>query len=150
MDIGTCSAQVVGLGSVTLLHIGHDHPDYDRSVEENGSGLAEINRLRGGHVHIYPNGERFPLGEIGPFHPAEPETYLPPEVWQRALEAAQREQAEATVRPPEEVLMLLEERQTARLNKQWERSDALRNQIQSMGWLVKDTRDGMEVERKLS
>lgn len=49
---------------------------------------------------------------------------------------------------PEEVLRLLEQRAEARRNKDWTASDTLRDGIASLGWLVKDTRDGQKLSRK--
>ncbi len=49
---------------------------------------------------------------------------------------------------PEEILNLIQERKTARENKKWEESDRLRDLINSKGYNIKDTKDGMEVTRK--
>lgn len=46
---------------------------------------------------------------------------------------------------PQEILELLEERKIARQNKDWEKSDKLRDEIQEKGYEVKDTKDGVEV-----
>lgn len=43
---------------------------------------------------------------------------------------------------PGEVQALLDQRQAARAAKDWKQSDALRNDIASLGWLVKDTPKG--------
>ncbi len=47
---------------------------------------------------------------------------------------------------PQEVLSLIEQRKQAREQKDWAKSDELRNLIESMGYKVKDTKDGMEVK----
>lgn len=46
---------------------------------------------------------------------------------------------------PDEVKKLIEERKNARENKDWEQSDILRDKISQLGFLVKDTKDGMEI-----
>ncbi|HSI20532.1 MAG TPA: cysteine--tRNA ligase [Verrucomicrobiae bacterium] len=46
---------------------------------------------------------------------------------------------------PEEVSRLLEEREKARADQDWDRSDALRNQMADLGYHVKDTASGQEV-----
>jgi cysteinyl-tRNA synthetase len=46
---------------------------------------------------------------------------------------------------PEEVQKLVEDRQAARANKDWARSDLLRDEIQSLGYTVQDSKDGMKV-----
>lgn len=43
---------------------------------------------------------------------------------------------------PDQVTALAEERQVARVNKDFARSDQLREQIAQSGWLIKDTADG--------
>ena len=42
---------------------------------------------------------------------------------------------------------LLEERKTARENKNWVLSDELRDKIKEHGYIVKDTKEGMTVEK---
>jgi len=46
---------------------------------------------------------------------------------------------------PAEVQKLVEDRQAARANKDWARSDLLRDEIQNLGYSVQDTKDGMKV-----
>lgn len=48
---------------------------------------------------------------------------------------------------PEEVKKLVQERKLARENKDWAKSDELRDKIIEMGFLVKDTKDGMEITK---
>ena len=54
---------------------------------------------------------------------------------------------QAKIDVPENVLKLLEERKQARQNKNWELSDNLRDKIKELGYAVKDTKDGMTVEK---
>ena len=49
---------------------------------------------------------------------------------------------------PANVTRLLQQRAGARADKNWSESDALRVQIEELGWLVKDTRDGQKLARK--
>ena len=46
---------------------------------------------------------------------------------------------------PEEVKKLVSARQRARTEKNWADSDRLRDEIQAMGYIVQDTKDGMKV-----
>ena len=46
---------------------------------------------------------------------------------------------------PQEILNLIDQRKTARQNKDWPKSDELRDLIKSKGYEVNDTKDGMEV-----
>ena len=48
---------------------------------------------------------------------------------------------------PEEILKLIEERKKARENKEWNKSDELRDIIKEKGYEIKDTKDGMEVKK---
>ena len=48
---------------------------------------------------------------------------------------------------PEEVLKLLDERNIARKEKDWKKSDELRDKIQEYGYRIEDTKDGTNIER---
>ena len=48
---------------------------------------------------------------------------------------------------PQEILDLIEKRKLARMDKDWAKSDELRDLIQSKGYEVKDTKNGMEVKK---
>ena len=48
---------------------------------------------------------------------------------------------------PQEILDLVEQRRQAREEKNWEESDRIRNLILEKGYVVKDTKNGMEIER---
>ena len=148
MDPESGECQVGGLGGVTLLHTGHIHPRRSRAPGLAGSGLAELAEQRDGHVHYYHSGERFPLSEIGPFRPYHPEASLPPEIWQRALQAARPAAPETPAGPPTEILALVQEREAARQRKDWPASDALRQQIAALGWELKDTAEGPVVTKR--
>ena len=49
---------------------------------------------------------------------------------------------------PAEVHTLLEQRKAARLAKEWKQSDSIRDRIDALGWVVKDTKDGQELTPK--
>ena len=48
---------------------------------------------------------------------------------------------------PQEILDLVEERKQARANKNWAKSDELRDLIQSKGYEIKDTKEGAEIRK---
>ncbi len=54
----------------------------------------------------------------------------------------------ATVSAPDEVIALAEQRRDARKNKDFAKSDELRDKIAELGYIVKDTRDGYTLEEK--
>lgn len=153
LDLAAGVGRVGGLGGVTLIHTGHRHA---RPAAPNlrGTGLAEVAAQRAGHVHQYASGESFPLSECCPLEAPPPAQGLPPEVWRAALAAAARQEAArqappaapAPATPPPEVLALAEARQQARLRKDWPAADALRKQIEALGWKVADTAEGFRIE----
>ena len=49
---------------------------------------------------------------------------------------------------PEEIVRMAEERKHARLARDWQKSDELRDAIQVGGWEVRDTKDGQVVTRR--
>ena len=48
---------------------------------------------------------------------------------------------------PEEIKELLELRKKAREDKNWELSDQLRDELREKGYIVKDTKEGMTLEK---
>ena len=50
---------------------------------------------------------------------------------------------------PEEINILLEKRKKARDEKYWELSDKIRDEIKEKGYIVKDTKEGMTLEKIL-
>ena len=48
---------------------------------------------------------------------------------------------------PEEILKLVEERNIARKEKNWEESDRIRDLLQEKGYVVKDTKDGAKISK---
>ena len=66
--------------------------------------------------------------------------------WQRinyvlALEAVEE-------KPAEEISRMADERAKARLARDWQKSDELRDALQARGWEVRDTKDGQVVTRR--
>lgn len=56
-------------------------------------------------------------------------------------------QEQEEIELPEEIAGLVEKRKNARENKDWAESDRIRDLIKEKGYLVKDTKDGMSIER---
>lgn len=54
---------------------------------------------------------------------------------------------EKTLDLPEEVMKLVEERKKAREQKNWAESDRLRDEINKLGYNIKDSKTGMELEK---
>ena len=47
---------------------------------------------------------------------------------------------------PDEILQLAKARETARVDKNWQRADEIRDQVLSAGYAIEDTRDGPRVK----
>ncbi len=56
-------------------------------------------------------------------------------------------ETERKIELPEEIQKMIEERKIARENKDWAKSDDLREKIEQAGYSVKDTKEGMTVEK---
>ena len=59
----------------------------------------------------------------------------------------QKEIEEKTIEIPEEIKDLIEKRKQARQNKDWALSDQIRDELKEKGYLVKDTKEGMTIEK---
>jgi len=66
--------------------------------------------------------------------------------WQRINQVLQLQDQAASM--PENVSALVGKRAEARAAKDWSESDALRAEIESLGWFVKDTKDGQKLTKK--
>ncbi len=58
------------------------------------------------------------------------------------------EKTETKLDIPEEIQKLLDERKIARENKNWELSDKIRDIIQEKGYIIKDSKNGVSIEKK--
>jgi cyanophycinase-like exopeptidase len=151
MDPYRCECQVRGLGSVTLVHAGHEHArgahihsSVDSSQKDIGDNadLVSITEQRASHVHQFHDGQIFPLGEIGRFHPYQTEASLPSHIWKNAIQAFAGSSSATAQSPSTKVLELIRAREVARQSKKWEIADEIRKQVEMMGWEILDTSTG--------
>ncbi len=158
MDPARTTCQVRGLGRVTLIHTGHKHlaaANIRRSLENSektyraDGDLGIISEQRSGHVHTYHDTQVFPMSELGHFHPYHPEACIPPDIWHMAILASQCIGEEKQEVPPEQVMLLIKQREQARHSSNWISADDLREQIIKLGWEISDTKDG-PVYKKLN
>ena len=49
---------------------------------------------------------------------------------------------------PDEVKLLVDSRENHRKNKEWQKSDLIRDKLLSMGWKLKDTPNGPKITKK--
>ena len=153
MDVQAGQGKVLGAGEVIWMHVGHIHAGAGDDVLRREAGLEGLMRRSGGHVHRYRTGESFPLHECCPMGAVIPGQGLPPWVWEAALKAAALSTAALSTAaqedaPPEEVLRLADEREQARKGKDWQKADALREQIAGLGWQLEDGKEGVKLRRK--
>src|SRR5439155_705589 len=70
--------------------------------------------------------------------------------WWSRINTVLELESESEVAVPAEVAQLGEERQNARREKHWKRSDELRDQISALGWEVRDTKEGQKLTPRTS
>ena len=147
MELKEEVCQVIGLGGVTLIHTGHAHiAEAAHSEIARQNNLEQVVNSRQGHVHQYQNGDHFALSECCPLDLPSSGEGIPPQVWQTVLDAQKNSLPEPRSTPSQQILDLVEERQRARAEKDWSRSDMLRRQILELGWQIKDTPQGPQLE----
>ncbi len=119
------------------------------------AGTCQV--LGRGAVHLYCDGDecayeagrQFSLDALGEFSlPRERFKGIDPLASNVVLKSEQLRQAQYNQRgnAPQEVLRLVELRQAAREQRRWQDADRLRDQIAAMGWAVKDTPSGADLE----
>jgi hypothetical protein len=117
--------------------------DFEKMICEV-QGVSSVTILNGDETSMYPAGANFSLNELGGIGIPDPvESGIAAEVWRSTLEA----QIVAEEKPPEEALSLLEQRKVARAKKDFAESDRLRDEISALGWTVKDTKEGQQLEK---
>lgn len=105
-------------------------------------GVSTVSLARECDPKIHPAGMKFPLKELGEVRVPDPiHQGIPPAAWDMAVNAPLLEED----RPSQEVLTLAQQRQQARLDKQWAESDRLRDRIAALGWTVQDTKEGQKL-----
>jgi hypothetical protein len=137
---GEC--RVIGKGGVTLLRTGKANATYTEKL--NADEELPNHALL---LSNYQEGEKFSLSEIGSFHPFNPEAVIPTDVWTQTLRAKEKkaDAGDEDEAPPESVIELVNEREKARLQKDWGIADHLRDDIARFGWVVVDTLDGPQL-----
>lgn len=116
---GTRQVRVIGVGTCTLPQ-------------------AENEALK------FKDGDSFSAEQLGPWRDLETvPNWITPEVWEKAV--ALQGEMDSAPDVPAEIHALNEEREQARAARDWAQSDALRDQMEALGWRVVDTPDGPEL-----
>jgi len=110
------------------------------------SGVGSVTVIHSLHSEVYQKGTEFPITNLGAF------------IWQddpkagistRALEMVKCVTVDEPVEAvPAEMVHLAEERQQARLRRDWVTADTLRKKMANLGWLVQDTPEGQKIVRQ--
>src|SRR5262245_28474881 len=109
------------------------------------SGVSSVSLVRG-DPEMFPSGSKFPLSELGEFRAPEPiEKDIPAHVWEMCLNVPLLDEDQ----PSEHVMSLVEQRVTARANKNWTESDKLRDEITALGWTVQDSKEGYKLVKNI-
>ena len=120
LDISELECRVLGKGTVTLVHDGTER--------------------------VFQAGSDFPMSELGDARIPDASEGIRPEVWAETMQAEQQAREETPSTLPDEAAALIAEREEARRAKQWDRADALRDQLAGMGYAVTDTPEGTQWE----
>lgn len=109
-------------------------------------GISSVTLLRECNPEIIPAGKVFPVEELGEVRwPRIHEEGIPAVAWEMVQHDVQvQDQEEA----PAEVARLAEDRNRARLRKDWESADGLRQQIEALGWTIQDTQEGQKIVKQ--
>lgn len=92
----------------------------------------------------YSDGDVIPVTELGNWQSLDKvPQIISPEVWEKAVAIEEEMQREPEA--PAEVLALIQQRDQARMDKDWTRADELREKIEAAGWRLMDTPEGTEL-----
>ena len=107
-------------------------------------GVSSVSVVKNTSMEIYPAGAKFSLNELGNFKMSEMlEDGIRTEIWEMIRNAVEVDEDQ----PPVKVLELLEQRKEARARKDFAESDRLRDEVATLGWTVKDTKDGQQLQK---
>jgi hypothetical protein len=123
IDFQTASVEVMGRGGITVIKTGQEQH--------------------------FSTGQSFPLTTLGALRLPKLSEGIPADVLQEAVTSL-TEADIAQPLPPDEVLALVQKRQSARARRDWAAADILRERIAAAGWSVLDTPEGPRVEPKAS
>ena len=132
-------ATIIGLDEHTGLVL-----DLARA-EGHVLGQGRVTVVREGIEEPYADGVAFGLDRLGPFRPADLLTMLPTAVVDEARSVAAAASAAEPTPASRKILALVAAREAARREQDWAAADALRSQIEALGWQVQDTPSGPNV-----
>lgn len=132
-------ATVVGIDEHTALTLDFS----ERTCRVLGKGTVTL--VHDGTERVYQAGSNFPMSELGDVRIPDASEGISPDVWAETIEA-QRSRENSASSLSDEAAALIAEREETRQMKQWDRADALRDQLAEMGYTVTDTPQGTQWE----
>lgn len=132
-------ATVVGIDEHTALTLDFS----ERTCRVLGKGTVTL--VHDGTEQVYQAGSNFHMSELGDVRIPDAQEGINPDVWTETIEA-QRSRENSASSLSDEAAALIAEREEARRMKQWNRADALRDQLTEMGYTVTDTPQGTQWE----
>jgi len=106
-------------------------------------GKGAVTIIRNGEQRVITTGQTITFREIDGFCLPNLDQLVSNEIKDRFLNSSFDHPPRE---PDSEILELVKLRQDARENQDWARADQLRDQLLSMGWTVKDTPSGPEIQ----
>ncbi|MBN1439528.1 MAG: hypothetical protein JW929_08970 [Anaerolineales bacterium] len=103
-------------------------------------GRGAVTVLRGGEERVHPAGEEFPLEELGEYRMPSKPFGAGEDVWKDVSD--RRSAGETVPVPPAQVAEMIARRERARRTGDYAAADALRTDIERLGWTVMDTPRG--------
>ncbi len=115
--------------------------DFEKGICEV-NGVSSVSVVRECDPQMYPSGSTFPLTEFGEYQiPTPLDKDIPAHVWDMVVNAPPIEEDQ----PSDEARALADKRQHARAEKDWVKSDQLRDEIAALGWTVQDSKEGYKL-----
>lgn len=111
-------------------------------------GSGSVTWLRAGTQAQAASGQRFSLAELGEVRMPDVRDGIPEDVWEWVQAGPPSPPATPEPSPPAQVMELVSQRTAARARRAWAEADALRAQIEALGWQVLDTPEGPVVKPK--
>jgi hypothetical protein len=111
-------------------------------------GHDVVTILRDNAANVHETGSSFSLDELGEWYIPDGHAGISEQIWQKAIQAEEERQLEFSSRPEPtaQVLELLQARDQARREKDWGKADLLRDKMEDLGWQIKDTLQGSQLE----
>ena len=110
-------------------------------------GVGGVTLLDGDKEQFFDHSSSFPLKKLGEWHLPPAGAELAPDVWQKAVRLQQEKaQPDGPEEASDKAKALLAKRTEARAAKNWAQADALREELEALGWQVHDTPDGPYLE----